>query len=134
MLDKKDAEKSCLEFAAKAAKTQTGESRRILEMLRGEDYRRDDEERPDFVKLYYPKDKCKKPIMIGIEHFRADQLSTQFKYGKIGSTGVRTEKDSQKVLENKRQATIDGSFNEKTYIANELLNYKQSLQLIEKLE
>lgn len=116
MLDKKDAEKSCLDFAAKAAKTQTGESRRILEMLNGEDYPRDDEERPDFVKLYYPKDKSKKPIMVGIEHFRADQLSTLFKYGKIGSTGVRTEKDSQRALDNKHQAVKDGSFSEKNYI------------------
>ena len=116
MLDKKDAEKSCLDFATKAAKTQTGESRRILEMLNGEDYYRDDEERPDFVKLYYPKDKSKAPIMIGIEHFRADQLSTQLKNGRIGSTGVRVEKDSQRVFENRRQATKDGSFNEKSYI------------------
>lgn len=116
MLDKKDAEKSCLDFATKAAKTQTGESRRILEMLNGEDYCRNDKERPDFVKLYCPKDKSKAPIMIGIEHFRADQLSTQLKNGRIGSTGVRVEKDSQKAFENRRQATKDGNFSEKSYI------------------
>lgn len=110
MLDKKDIEEKCLRIASDAAKHQSGKSRLILEMLNGEEFDREDTERPDFVKIYRFRDKRKTPIMLGVEHFRVDQISIQKKDGKVASVGVGTEKELWTLYEEQCNKVEEGTF------------------------
>ena len=63
---KKEQEEKCLKIALNARKTQHGQSRRILDLLCGDDFPRSSQERPDFVKLSKQDDDY---VLVGIEHF-----------------------------------------------------------------
>jgi len=63
---KKEQEEKCLKIALNARKTQHGQSRRILDLLSGEDFPRTSQERPDFVKLSKQDGNY---VLVGIEHF-----------------------------------------------------------------
>lgn len=73
--DQKSQELRCLQIAIEARKQQKGESRKILELLAGEDVYRAHKERPDFVRRISPQKEGAKGILLGIEHFRVDHLS-----------------------------------------------------------
>lgn len=90
LYNKKEKESKCLQLALDARKTQHGQSRRILDLLSGSEFPRCSSERPDFVKLYTHNENS---TLVGIEHFRVDQLSLQKKDSSVASTGVRTERD-----------------------------------------
>lgn len=109
---KKNNEEKCLKIAISKIKSQTGYSRQILEMLNGIDFSRNEKERPDFVRIYQPKDKNQKPIMLGIEHFRIDQLS--FKNGgeKFTSRGIDMEKNVANLFNLTCSKIETGSFEE----------------------
>lgn len=46
--------------------------KRLIKVIQGEDFERASNERPDFVKVYYPLNPNEKPALIGIEHFMVD--------------------------------------------------------------
>ncbi|WP_143424740.1 hypothetical protein [Gemmiger sp. An194] len=73
--DQKYQELHCLQIAVEAKKQQKGESRKILELLDGENVYRAHEERPDFVRRISPQKEGEKGILLGIEHFRVDHLA-----------------------------------------------------------
>lgn len=93
----KQQELACMKIALDARKSQKGESKRILDLLDGEEVPRESDERPDFVRRTLPKSKRDKGVLLGIEHFRVDCLSLQKKDGKVASTGAKLFNDFAKV-------------------------------------
>lgn len=72
---KKRAEQRCIDDVLKVAKCQHGRSRRILELLSGEEIIRDITEHPDFVKCCAKNGTEESPFLLGIEHFQVDHFS-----------------------------------------------------------
>lgn len=75
MNNKKIEEIETLNRCIKLGLKQGGLSKRIVNTIKGEDFQRRFDERPDFIKVYQPQHKHAKPILIGIEHFMVDQQS-----------------------------------------------------------
>ena len=59
---------------------------------------RSEEERPDIVKMCKKDLRGQRDTVVGIEHFRVDQLSIKNKNGKIASTGIATEKNVRHIF------------------------------------
>ena len=93
MIDKHDREMQCFQRAVQIALKKRGETKRILKYLNGNDVVRKEEERPDIVKLCKNDSRGQCDTIVGIEHFRVDQLSIKKKDGRIASTGIVTEKN-----------------------------------------
>lgn len=112
---KKEREEKCLEIALSARKTQHGQSRRILDLLSGDDFPRPSLERPDFVKLSKQDGDY---VLVGIEHFRVDQLSLQKKNGRVASTGVKTEKDVHSLYESRHENVECGDYSQTEIVSD----------------
>lgn len=112
---KKEQEEKCLKIALNARKTQHGQSRRILGLLSGEDFPRTSQERPDFVKLSKQDEDY---VLVGIEHFRVDQLSLQKQDGRVASTGVRTEKDIHSLFEHRHESVNAGNYSQTEVVSD----------------
>ena len=93
VIDKHDREMQCFQRAVQIALKKRGETKRILKYLNGNDVVRKEEERPDIVKLCKNDSRGQCDTIVGIEHFRVDQLSIKKKDGRIASTGIVTEKN-----------------------------------------
>ena len=93
VIDKHDREMQCFQRAVQIALKKRGETKRILKYLNGSDVVRKEEERPDIVKLCKNDSRGQCDTIVGIEHFRVDQLSIKKKDGRIASTGIVTEKN-----------------------------------------
>lgn len=93
MIDKHNKEMRCFQRAVQTALKKRGETKRILKYLNGNDVIREEEERPDIVKLCKSDLRGQRNTIVGIEHFRVDQLSIKKNDGKIASTGIVTEKN-----------------------------------------
>lgn len=98
-LDKKHTELLCLERVIEEKKFLHGESKEIIDRISGKEFKREDAERPDFVRYFPAISEHEKGTMIGIEHFRVDRLSSQKNNGKVESTGIKTEKETHKIFE-----------------------------------
>lgn len=92
----KNTEKDCIDKALKYSKTQHGKSKSIINMLKGIDVQRQEDERPDFLKR--AKDIDGKEILIGIEHFQVDGVSIKKKNGKYAGTEQKRLKDTKHFL------------------------------------
>ena len=90
--NKKIEERECLEKVMKVGLKERGETKRILQLLVGDDIGRFNEERPDFIKRRIAKSKHESDTIIGIEHFRVDHLSVLKQNGDIESSGIVFEK------------------------------------------
>lgn len=90
-MDKKSDELKCLNYAIEKCNTQHGMTKKIAQLLSGQDIDRDIDERPDFVRLSKMKDTGNN-IVIGIEHFRVDHYSEKMKKQRVSSLGVQDEK------------------------------------------
>lgn len=130
---KKDYELECLQRVINSGKKLRGKTKQIVKMLDGEDIYREDNERPDFVRLLPAKSKKQKDLIIGIEHFRVDQLSIKKKDGNIASTGIVFPKEIGVVYDRwqksvKEEDTIPEKAIEDTMnaISNQVLRVKQS--------
>lgn len=91
-LDKKNKELICLNRVIKTNKLLYGESKRIINKISGDEFARPNTESPDFVKFFPPISKYERGTLIGIEHFRVDQLSLKKRDGNVASSGILTEK------------------------------------------
>lgn len=97
MKSKKDDEMYSLDKAIQIGKSRYSITKKIASRLSGDFIYREIEERPDFVKKSLEngrRDEC----IIGIEHFRVDHLSLQKKDGRVGSTGVMYNIESNRVF------------------------------------
>ena len=94
---KKEQETAILENTIKIGLKKRGETKRIISKISGEDYKRDNEERPDFVKIIPAKSKKEKQTIVGIEHMRIDHFSLQKKDGKVASKAVPNENNISKI-------------------------------------
>lgn len=90
-------ERACLDFAVKTCLAQHGISKKIGLLLSGEDIQRDNDERPDFMRISAPVGNHGS-VVIGIEHFRVDHFSGEFKNNKVCSYGIKYEKNIKKTL------------------------------------
>lgn len=98
-LDKKDKELLCLNRVLKADKFLHGESKRIINKISGKEFTRPNTESPDFVRYCPQISKHERGTLIGIEHFRVDQLSLKKHDGNIASSGILTEKKVYEIYE-----------------------------------
>lgn len=98
MEDKHRKELQCFQRAVDVALKRRGETKRIMKYLAGEDIHREEEERPDIVKVCRTGGRGQKDNIVGIEHFRVDHLSLKKKNDKIASTGVATERDVHRIF------------------------------------
>ena len=80
-------EQACLDCAVKACLAQHGISKRIGLLLSGEDIQRDNDERPDFMRLSTPSGDHGS-VVLGIEHFRVDHFSRELTNNRVGSYGI----------------------------------------------
>lgn len=97
MKSKKDDEMYSLDKAIQIGKSRYSITKKIATRLSGDFIYREIEERPDFVKKSLEngrRDEC----IVGIEHFRVDHLSLQKKDGRVGSTGVMYNIESNRVF------------------------------------
>ena len=85
-------EQACLDFAVKACLAQHGISKRIGLLLSGEDIQRDNDERPDFMRLSTSSGDHGS-VVLGIEHFRVDHFSRELTNNRVGSYGIGYEKN-----------------------------------------
>ena len=90
MIDKHSKEIQCFQQVLQIALKKRGETKHILKYLNGTDIVRNEEERPDIVKLCKNDLRGQRETIVGIEHFRVDQLSIKKKSGKIASIGIST--------------------------------------------
>ena len=91
-------EQACLDFAVKACLAQRGISKRIGLLLSGEDIQRDNDERPDFMRISSPSG-GHGSVVLGIEHFRVDHFSRELKNNRVGSFGIGYEKNLKKSVD-----------------------------------
>lgn len=97
MKSKKDDEMYSLYKAIQIGKSKHSITKKITSRLSGDFIYREIEERPDFVKKSFENDR-RDECIIGIEHFRVDHLSLQKKDGRVGSTGIMYNIESNKVF------------------------------------
>ena len=105
--DQKSQELHCLQIAIEAKKQQKGESRKILELLAGEDVYRAHEERPDFVRRISPQKEGTKSVLLGIEHFRVDHLAIKKHPKKSKKAQSSRIASVAPVLDKKKRATYE---------------------------
>ena len=98
MIDKHSKEIQCFQQVLQIALKKRGETKHILKYLNGTDIVRNEEERPDIVKLCKNDLRGQRETIVGIEHFRVDQLSIKKKSGKIASIGISTEKNVKHIF------------------------------------
>lgn len=98
-LDKKNKELICLNRVIKTNKLLYGESKRIINKISGDEFARPNTESPDFVKFFPPISKHERGTLIGIEHFRVDQLSLKKRDGNVASLGILTEKKVNEIYQ-----------------------------------
>ena len=91
-------EQACLEYAVKACLAQHGISKRIGLLLSGEDIQRDNNERPDFMRISAPSGNHGS-VILGIEHFRVDHFSRELTNNRVGSYGIGYEKNLKKSVD-----------------------------------
>lgn len=94
----KNAECKCLDLAGKALLKQKGLSKHIGKLLLGEEVKRNEDERPDFMIVSKNPDSGKETV-IGIEHFRVDHASIPLKNNRVGSLSAGYEKKVGDVLD-----------------------------------
>lgn len=94
----KSDEQACLDFAVKACLGQHGISKRIGLLLSGEDIQRDNDERPDFMRISTTSGNHGS-IVLGIEHFRVDHFSRELTNNRVGSYGIGYEKNLKKSID-----------------------------------
>lgn len=104
----KNTEKDCIDKALKYSKTQHGKSKSIINMLKGIDVQRQEDERPDFLKR--AKDIDGKEILIGIEHFQVDGVSIKKKNGKYAGTEQKRLKDTKEIFNKYKKQMINNDF------------------------
>lgn len=114
---KKQAEENVLRIAARQGLKQKGVSKQIAKLISAPEVRREQSERPDFVKLYSPQDPSQPQILVGIEHFRVDMNSIQPKNkkgepGKIQASGAAREKHAIEVFNKWHGADIMAAYDE----------------------
>ena len=91
-------EQACLDFAVKACLAQHGISKRIGLLLSGEDIQRDNDERPDFMRISSPSGDHDS-VVLGIEHFRVDHFSRELTNNRVGSYGIGYEKNLKRSVD-----------------------------------
>ena len=91
-------EQACLDFAVKACLAQHGISKRIGLLLSGEDIQRDNDERPDFMRLSTSSGDHGS-VVLGIEHFRVDHFSRELTNNRVGSYGIGYEKNLKRSVD-----------------------------------
>ena len=89
---------ACLDFAVKACLEQHGISKRIGLLLSGEDIQRDNDERPDFMRISPPSGDHGS-VVLGIEHFRIDHFSRELTNNRVGSYGIGYEKNLKRSVD-----------------------------------
>lgn len=97
MKSKKDDEMYTLDKAIQIGKSRNAITKEIVSRISGDFIYREIEERPDFVKKSFEND-SRDECIIGIEHFRVDHLSLKKKDGRVGSTGIMYNIDSNRVF------------------------------------
>ena len=90
----KKTEERCLSWVLKYANRSNGKVRSIISLLEGDDVPRQEKERPDFVKKTVENGHTS---LLGIEHFRVDQLSKRIHGNEVGSTGIVSENEAEKM-------------------------------------
>lgn len=103
MNDKKQTEEKVLEIAIQQGLKQKGISKQIAKLISAPEVKREQCERPDFVKLFSPQDRNQPQILVGIEHFRVDMNSNRptnkkGEPGKIRAIGAAREKHAMEVF------------------------------------
>lgn len=96
----KSNELACLNLAISECFKQQGASKKIGLLLAGDDIKRDDNERPDFLRCYKSSRKTEKDIVIGIEHFRVDHYVKELSNQRVGSSAIVYEKSIKKTSDN----------------------------------
>lgn len=109
----KHIEIDCLERVVRCSKSLRGESKKIIQLLSGEDVPRKLDERPDFIKRYKDESGC---TIIGIEHFQVDYSSITKKDGKIAGTTTKFNKDNHAIFD-KYKPYVDSDNKEMMYEA-----------------
>lgn len=71
-MNKKSHEKEILDRCIAKGLKNRYLCKRLFNVIQGKEFERKDDERPDFVRVYYPPNKNEKPVLIGIEHFMVD--------------------------------------------------------------
>lgn len=94
----KAEEQACLDLAIQKCLEQRGVTKRIGQLLSGDEITRTDDERPDFLRYVKLADHDR-DVIIGIEHFRVDHFSKELANSRVGSTGVVYEKNLRKTFE-----------------------------------
>ena len=94
----KAEEQTCLDLAIQKCLKQRGVTKKIGQLLSGDDITRADDERPDFLRYTKVADH-NRDVIIGIEHFRVDHFSKELANARVGSTGVVYEKNLKKAFE-----------------------------------
>ena len=98
MDQKKLDERKCLDVAIRQCLSQHGLSKKIGQLMDGDDMVRTRDEEPDFLR----KPKClqqKGAKVIGIEHFRVNKLSKETAEEKVISRGAILEQEMQQTFE-----------------------------------
>ena len=95
----KTNELSCLNLAIEQCLNQKGISKKIGQLLAGEDIDRDSDEAPDFLRYCKPFGNEEKGTVIGIEHFRVDHFSEELKNHKVSSLGYQYERNLKNAVD-----------------------------------
>ena len=88
----KSSELACLNLAIEQCSRQHGISKKIGHLLSGKDVMRDDDERPDFLRLSSNSGQ-QQETLIGIEHFRVDHYSEKKSRQRVSSKAILYEKN-----------------------------------------
>ena len=97
--NQKGVEALCLQCVLDSRKEQRGDSKKILNLLLGQEVERVNSERPDIVKRIEPLKKGRPGILLGIEHFRVDHLTIEKRMKGRGS-GERKLASTAPVIQN----------------------------------
>lgn len=105
-MEKKKREEECISLAVSELRKQHGESKRIGELIAGEEIQREERERPDFLRIYKPSQKGNQKIIVGIEHFCVDHSSIKLNKDRVGSSDIMSD-GAFDVLKKKWQPSIE---------------------------
>lgn len=92
------SELACLNLAIEQCMKQRGVSKKIGHLLSGNDVVRDDDERPDFLRLTSINGQ-QHETLIGIEHFRVDHYSEKKSRQRVSSKAILYEKNVRSTFE-----------------------------------
>lgn len=98
--NQKGVEALCLQCVLDSRKEQRGDSKKILNLLLGQEVERVNSERPDIVKRIEPLKKGRPGILLGIEHFRVDHLTIEKRMKKGRGSGERKLASTAPVIQN----------------------------------